>query len=239
MKKTTIWALSLLTATSISSLAADSSVLEIEFTTGATMSGAITGGVKFVGTGNCLFTGSVSSNAELKQGNIKVYDMVPFGGDISMTGGTLELLVGGTSNHTVPTLHMTNPGTITAAVDMTLGSVDGSGLLTINGAGGVTFGGDMSSFTGGVSMGSSTSAHFIATTQLPNANNTFSTIYLDAARTSANSYDSANTILTANTINVSAGFAASEVTASLFKGTVKAAKISLGGKKWSVPVTAS
>jgi len=143
----------------------------------------VDGDLRFNGANNCLFTGSLTGQAELKAGNVQVYGMEPFGGDIKMNGGTLELLVGaGTESTDLPTLHMSDDGTITIHKSAILAAVDGDGKLTILGDGegtGVSFDGDLSGYDGGLEMGPDLSAHFIATTVLPNADNTFNgAVYL-------------------------------------------------------------
>jgi len=223
------------------------SAVEYNFNNGE-LDAPITGGIIFNGSGDCLFTGSLTGEAELHAGNVQVYNMDRFGGDIAMSGGTLELLADDelhtaedNTNVTIPSLHMDTAGTITIHKSAILAADDGDGKLTILGDGegtGVSFDGDLSGYTGGLEMGPDLSAHFIATTVLPNADNTFNgAVYLDAPRTTPNKYDSAGKTLTAAAFYVANGFG--EVRSNLFQGAVKTNEINLSSDSiWRVPVSA-
>lgn len=219
-----------------------SAAVEFIFDDGGSLGAPITGGLKFNGAGSCLFTGTVTGDAELKAGNVQVYGMEPFGGNIDMNGGTLELLVGlGSESTDLPALIMTDDGTITIHKSVTLAAVSGSGKLTINGDGtgtGVSFDGDLSGYDGGLEMGAGLSAHFIEETVLPNANNTFNgAVYLDEPRIYPNTYDSTGKTLTAAAFYVANGFG--EVRSDLFQGTVKTNEINLSSDSiWRVSVSA-
>lgn len=239
--------LSLLAVAAVSTFNSSyASTLEVNFTDGAEMAGNVNGKVKFAGTGKCEFSGSASSDVELNAGTVRASDASSFGGAIYMTGGHLEAVV----DFTLPTLHVDAPGTLTSLAGgddssstMTINVVDGTGPLTLAGAGDVQIGGSMRANTGGVSSAEPLQAiNFVSASRLPNANNSFvGDVNLLSAPGGVNTYDSAGRTLSAQTIKVATNFGGSptaEVKASYFVGTVKAHKISIGGHDWNVPVTA-
>lgn len=238
IKKTAVL---LLGITSGSLLAA---TLEVNFTDGAEWASAVTGGLKFVGSQNTddiTFSGSATGDVYMNKGNVKILKNTSFGGDIYMTGGRLDV----TQDRSLPTIHANSDCRIMLRnngndpVSSILNTVDGPGKLTFVGAGDVEIGGDMSANTGGiVTTGADQVVNLVAASKLPAADNTFiGDLNLDAAPTSG-SYDASGKILSAQTINVDNAFSG-EIQSAYLVGTVKARKVSIGGHKWSVPVTVS
>ena len=111
--------------------------VRMNFTDGAEYSGAITGKVNFVGAvsaDNLTFSGSVTSDAIITGGNVKVASASPFGANIIMNGGALET----TAAMNVPMLVINANSTLTADAAATLTGMDGTQKLTIAGTGIVT-----------------------------------------------------------------------------------------------------
>jgi len=106
--------------------------------------------LKFVGTGDCTFSGSATAGIEINQGNVKVPSATPLGTNgVNMTGGSVEA----TSAMTFPALTLTSNTTVKADADSVhVATASGSGALTLAGlAGTETIYLDTIASTGGVS----------------------------------------------------------------------------------------
>lgn len=141
MKNLKINTLFLLSSLIISCGIASAASIEVNFTDGADMAAPITGGVKFNGSGSCTFSGSVTDDARIEAGNVKVSSAAPFGTDrvIFQDDGTgrprsLEATV----TMDLPELEMNAAGTVTVDADVNLKQISGSSALTLAGPAQVT-----------------------------------------------------------------------------------------------------
>ncbi len=201
-------------------------VLEVDFTDGGQFTAPITGGVKFVGSGSCMFSGSATSAIEIHQGNVKVASATPLGTHgVNMTGGSLEA----TAAMTLPALTMTNAAAVQADADnVHVATASGNGALTLVGiAGTEKIYLDAVASTGGVSSVTNP----VHLTNL-NANaGTFNELDLDSLPGS-NVYGSGDT--TAHTVVVGV-----DIPAGAFGGILKASVINLSSHSLRQDVTAN
>jgi hypothetical protein len=125
--------LGLLTVAAFSTSASAAAVVDINFAEGASYAGAITGGAKFVGTGNLAWTGSVTSTMEIASGTVKsANSAIPAA--VIMNGGGLHM-----SDAFTKSLTMTGAGTLTLDVDSNV-SATGPTSIILAGAGKPTLG---------------------------------------------------------------------------------------------------
>jgi len=229
----------LLAIAALTSTTAFASVVEIEYSNGATWNSAITGGAKLVGfDANAVLTvganSSVSSYLELSvgQANVGKSGVVTAPYHIQLATGT-QLNV--TAAITLDPIDMAGAATINNASNaITLDKLSGSGRATLTGTGEVTLA-DLSSNSGGVE---GVNAVINASTKFPTADSTFTGIATASAAPDA----AADVNLTFNEINASYDVGVNDFITSggvLAGKVLKATKLVLGGNSWAAAVTAN
>ncbi len=116
--------LALLTVVSVSSLSA---AMEVNYLDGAELESAVTGAVKFSGTGNLKFSGSASADAEVFAGNVRIASNNA--ASFTMNGGSLET----TAAVNLLNIVMTQPANI-ALGGASAFAATGTGKATVSGA---------------------------------------------------------------------------------------------------------
>jgi hypothetical protein len=208
--------LALLTVVSVSSLSA---AMEVNYLDGAELESAVTGAVKFSGTGNLKFTGSASADAEVFAGNVRIASNNA--ASFTMNGGSLET----TAAVNLLNIVMTQPANI-ALGGASAFAATGSAKATVSGPHAL----ELRSVVGNLDFsGAATTLN--ASSDLQGTYN-LGAVVLAAPAAAAGNF---GTVIASGDVDASAA----HIAAGSFDALTIAGKLNIGNKKFSNAITVS